>query len=63
MDIVEEDDGFEGHYDIIIVGTGLIQSIVSRSVLSLCYMIINNGISALSKGGKRVLHIDQVNTF
>lgn len=39
---------FEAYYDVVIEGTGLIQSIVS---------------SALCKSGKKILHLDKVNSL
>lgn len=39
-----DEDGFEAHYDVILSGTGLVQSILS---------------AALSKSGKKVLHLDK----
>lgn len=39
-----DEDGFEAHYDVVLSGTGLVQSILS---------------AALSKSGKKVLHLDK----
>ena len=39
-----DDDGFEAQYDVVLCGTGLVQSILS---------------AALSKSGKKVLHLDK----
>mmetsp|Transcript_22056 Transcript_22056/g.41052 ORF Transcript_22056/g.41052 Transcript_22056/m.41052 type:complete len:845 (-) Transcript_22056:225-2759(-) len=39
-----DEDGFEAHYDVVLSGTGLVQSILS---------------AALSKRGKKVLHLDK----
>ena len=38
-----DEDGFEAHYEVVLVGTGLVQSVLS---------------AALSKRGRRVLHLD-----
>jgi RAB protein geranylgeranyltransferase component A len=39
-----DEDGFEAHYDVVLSGTGLAQSVLS---------------AALSKSGRRVLHLDR----